>query len=88
MQAIIRQNLYWPNIRDAVQKELINCDTCQRTKQSNKKCDKLLAKSAEEIPWNKLCVYNIGPYVIQRKGKKENLHIKAVTMINPVTGWF
>ena len=23
-----------------------------------------------------------------RKGKKENLHLKSVTMIDPVTGWF
>ena len=28
------------------------------------------------------------PYVIRRKGQKENLNIKAVTMIDRVTGWF
>ena len=27
-------------------------------------------------------------YVIQRNGKKQNLDLKAVTIINPVTGWF
>ena len=37
---------------------------------------------------NKLCVYLIGTYVILCKGRKENLHIKAATMIDPVTGWF
>ena len=52
------------------------------------KYGKLPSKLAEEIPWNKLCVYIIGPYVKRRKGKKENLHLKYVTMINPVTGWF
>ena len=30
----------------------------------------------------------IGTYAIRRKVKKENLHIKTVTMIDPVTGWF
>ena len=65
-----------------------NCDTCQHTKKSNEKYGKLPAKLAEEIPWNKLCVYLIGPYFIRRKGKKENLHLKAVTIIDPVTGWF
>ena len=30
----------------------------------------------------------IGHYVIRRKEKKENLHLKAVTMIDPVTLWF
>jgi hypothetical protein len=29
----------------------------------------------------------IGPYQIQRKGKK-TLHLQAVTMIGPATGWF
>ena len=46
------------------------------------------SKLAEEIPWNKLCVYIIGPYVKRRKGKKENLNLKAVIMFDPVTGWF
>ena len=36
-EEIIRQNFYWPDIRDAVRKEVTNCDTCKRTKQSNKK---------------------------------------------------
>ena len=52
-----------------------------------KKYGKLPAKSAEETPWNKLCVDLIGPYRILRKGK-EPLILKSVTMIEPVTGWF
>ena len=35
-EAMIFQHLYWPDIRYAVQKEVNNCDTCQRTKRSNK----------------------------------------------------
>ena len=27
-------------------------------------------------------------YLIQRNKQKENLNIKSVTMIDPVTGWF
>ena len=57
-------------------------------KWSNKKYSKSPSKLAEEIPWNKLCVDLIGPDVIRRKGKKDNLHIKSVTMINHVTGLF
>ena len=41
-----------------------------------------------EILWNKLCIDLIGHYDIRRKGKKENLHLKAFTIIDPVTGWF
>ena len=55
-EAMIRQHLHWPDIRYAVQKEGSTCDTCQRTKGSNKKHVRLLAKLSEEIPWNKLCV--------------------------------
>ena len=49
-------NIYWPGIRDAVQKEVNNCDTCQHTKLSNIKYGKLPVKEPEKIPWNKLCV--------------------------------
>ena len=70
MEAMICQHFYWPNIRHAVRTEVSNCDTFQRTKQSNKKYGKLPAKLAEKIPWNKICVDLIGPYVIQRKVKR------------------
>ena len=35
-----------------------------------------------------MCVDIIGPYIKKRKVHKENLNIKAVTMIDPVTVWF
>ena len=34
-EAMIRQHLYWPDIIYLAQKEVTNCDTFQRTKQSN-----------------------------------------------------
>ena len=65
-----------------------NYDTCQRTKLSNKEYVKLQAKLSEWIPWNKICVDLIVTYVIRRKCKKENLHLKSVTMIYSVIWWF
>ena len=44
--AAIIQNLRWSGIRDCVQKEATNCDTCQRKKHSNLKYGKLPAKEA------------------------------------------
>jgi len=44
-------------------------------------------KEAEGIPWDKLCVDMIGPYKINRKGKKP-LQLWCLTMIDPATGWF
>ena len=61
-EAIICQPFYWPDIRDAVQKEVNNCDTCQRTKRSKKKYGKLQDNLSDETPQNKICVDLIGPY--------------------------
>ena len=57
-EAMILQHLYWPGIRNAAQKGVTNCDTCQGTKRPNIKYGKLLVKEDEVIPWNKLCRYN------------------------------
>ena len=46
-EAMISQHLYWPEIRDAVRKEVTNCDTCQCTKRPNKKYGELPSKLAE-----------------------------------------
>ena len=62
--------------------------TCAKVKNiQQQKNGKFPAKLAEEIPWNKLCVDLIGPYKIRIKGR-DNIILKAVTMIDPVTGWF
>ena len=77
-EANICQHLYWTNIRNVVQRELINSEPCQHTKLLNKKYGKLPAKLSEEISLNKICVNLIGPYVIIIKGKKENFHLKPL----------
>ena len=62
----------------------------------------LPAKTAEVTPWETLCVDLIGPNAIKSpptlKEQKEKKHptkierkpliLKAVTMIDPATGWF
>ena len=45
-------------------------------------------KEAEYKPWERLCMDLIGEYTIKCKGKDNNLKIKAITMIDPATGWF
>ena len=64
-ELIIFQHLHWPDIRYDVQKEMSNFDTCERTNRLNKEYSKLPAKLADEIPWNKLCMDIIGPYIIR-----------------------
>ena len=69
-EEMIHQHFYCTNNRDAVHKQISNCDTYQRIKLPNKKYGKLPAKLAEEIPWNKICVDLLGTYIIQCKVKK------------------
>ena len=88
IEEMILQNLHWTGIRPDVWNEVSNFDTFQRTKRPNKKYARLPAKLSEEIPRKNICVGLIGTYTITINGKKENLHLKAVTMIYPVTGWF
>jgi transposase InsO family protein len=89
LEASIAQHLYWPNIRQLVQQTVKSCPTCQKAKGKRLKYGHLPAQQVAEgsQPWEKLCVDTIGPYQIRRKGKK-TLVFKAVTMIDPATGWF
>ena len=51
----------------------------------NKKYSKISAKLAEEMPWNKICVYLIGPFKVRRK-VIEPIILKAVTTIDTAIG--
>ena len=53
----------------------------------NKNYGEAPAKLPEEIPWNKLCLYLIGPYKILIKGRSPII-LNCVTIIYPVNGWF
>jgi transposase InsO family protein len=85
----ISQHLWWPNMRKHITVSVSTCASCQRNKRRHKKYGHLPEKEAEAMPWDKMCIDLIGPYVIRRKGKsKKDLVCKCVTMIDPATGWF
>ena len=85
----IKQHLYWPGLQENCKALTRTCLTCQLSKKQQRKYGHLPAKTAETKPWEILCVDLIGPYRIRRKGKKNSdLELKAVTMIDPATGWF
>ena len=86
-EAIICQHLFWPNIRESVQSEVQHCNSCQNNKNVNKKYGKVPTNLVDETLWNKLCVDLIVRYKICMKGE-ENLILNAVTIIDPVNGWF
>ena len=82
----IKQHFYWPNLRSDVRKYVGSCEICQKCKKQKPKFGLLPAKDAEAVPWEHLCVDLIGPYTIERKNQNDLL-LKAVTMIDPATGW-
>ena len=84
----IRQHFTWKGLRNTVIEVCKNCETCQKTKRSNKKYGHLPPKTAETIPWEKLCVDMIGPYTITNKETRKTITLHCVTMIDPATGWF
>ena len=88
MEVMIWEHCTGQVFRKSVQKEVTKCDTCQRTKRSNKKYVILPSKEAKLISCNRLCIYLIVTYVMRRKGHKEILCLKSVIMIDSVTGWF
>ena len=63
------------------------CRTCQLFKKQRKKYRHLPpTKEAEELPWSCVNIDLIGPYVVCTSNATYTL--RALTMINPVTGWF
>ena len=83
----ISQHFWWPKLREHIRLHVKACPECQHNKCRQAKYGLLSPMVAEATPWDKQCVDLIGPYTIRHKGK-ENLVCKAVTMIDPATGWF
>ena len=52
------------------------------------KCGHLHAKETEAIPWYILLIDLMGPYKIIRESHDHPIILKAITIIDPSTGWF
>ena len=87
-EAAISQHYYWNKLRDDIRTHIKVCNTCHKNKKQNFKYEKLPAKEAEAIPWDRLSVDLIDPYTIIREGYNYPLTLKTLTMIDPETGWF
>jgi hypothetical protein len=86
MEATIRQNFTWPGLTPQVKEWCKTCHTCQMFKKQRKKYGHLPPKQAETNPWTRVNVDLVGPYTIKTPKKKHQL--RAMTMIDPATGWF
>jgi transposase InsO family protein len=87
LEATIRSLFTWTNIRAQVKSHVESCAKCQLCKQRNQSYGHLPPKKAEKSePWNRVDVDLIGPFSVKTpKGIKK---LRALTMIDPATGWF
>jgi len=86
MEATIRHVFAWRGLGEMVEEYCRTCKQCQLNKKQRKKYGQLPPKKAETTPWERVNVDIIGPYKIQTP--KGIFHLVAMTMIDPVTGWF
>jgi len=87
MEATLRQTLTWPNLQQDVKRHVRTCRKCQLCKKQRKKYGHLPLKEAEKPePWNRVNIDMVGPYTVQTPTKTHTL--RALTMIDPATGWF
>ena len=84
----IGQHYTWKGMRKTVQSVCQRCKACQLNKPKLCKLGHLPPKTAEEIPWERLCIDLIGPYTVGDPKKKNFATLHCLTMIDPVTGWF
>jgi hypothetical protein len=95
----ISQHYSWPNLQKEVSNLVKNCTVCKFSKKHNKNYGLLPPKENLELtPWKTVCIDLIGPYQIGRKPKSGqkptkamkdgHLELRAMTMIDPATGWF
>ena len=89
MEKTIGRLFEWPQMREQVRHYVKTCRKCQLSKVNTKKYGHLPPKEAEaSTPWNRVNVDLIGPYSVKKKGIKQTLQLRAMTMIDPATGWF
>jgi len=87
LEATLRAIYMWPNMRKDVERFVRTCRKCQLNKQQRKKYGLLPLKKAEKSePWNRVNLDMIGPLKV--KAANGTFELKALTMIDPATGWF
>lgn len=89
LEKTMRQTLHWDGMRKDVERYVRTCRKCQLCKKTNKRKHGILPhKEAEpSVPWERVNVDMIGPYTVkQPDGTTKTL--RAMTMIDPATGWF
>jgi hypothetical protein len=94
MEKVIRQHFYWKGLSNDVVRYVKRCDICMTAKNTPGWWGSLAMKSItkdDATPWRTVCVDFIGPISLPKvkwKHNKEQVIIKAMTMLDPATGLF
>ena len=87
MERTLAQTLYWPKMAQDVHNHVRTCKKCQMYKGPRKEYGHLPAKQWDKlVPWQRVDIDMIGPMKI--KTPSGNKELRALTMIDPATGWF
>jgi hypothetical protein len=87
MEATLRGLYTWTGMRRQIQYHTRKCKQCQLDKGTSKKYGHLPPKDIEKSePWNIVNVDLIGPWSV--KTPKGTQTLRALTIIDPATGWF
>ena len=83
------QTLWWRGMVKDVEQYVRTCHKCQLCKKTTSKKHGLLPEKEAEppIPWNRVNLDMIGPLKCHQPDGTI-LELKALTMIDPATGWF
>jgi hypothetical protein len=87
LEQTLRSAYYWKGIKLQVERHVRRCKQCQLYKANSKSYGYLPPKRAESaIPWKQINVDLIGP--LEVKTPKGIRKLRAITIIDPATGWF
>jgi transposase InsO family protein len=87
MEATLRTAYVWSGMQEQIRRHVGKCKECQLNKGSTKKYGHLPPKDMEAPePWNRINIDLIGPWTV--KTPKGNHELRALTIIDPATGWF
>ena len=87
MEATLRALYVWPKMRQQIHDHVRKCKQCQLSKGTRKDYGHLPLKDLEKSePWNRINIDLIGPWSIKTPTGTRTL--RALTIIDPATGWF